>query len=169
MFTWDQLRSIPSRCVNPHILLHGAGHSVPLVSAAIASAVEGMLREADAFASTKTGLQNGDHRRSGDGGSRAGDKFVSSSSRLTGVTKRSNPAIPMQSTDELEHDSLALAMTPTSPRAKASLAHLTGLRGVFIILVVILHFVPRPYENHGTTLFVDHVDVAKGWLVQDIA
>ena len=35
---------------------------------------------------------------------------------------------------------------------------MTGLRGLFIGLVVFLHYVPRPYENPGSLDFVDKVD-----------
>ena len=89
---------------------------------------------------------------------------------VTGSAFRSTATAAVNGTgkDELEYDSLALLAPQEAPK-KAPLAHMTGLRGLFIVLVVLLHFIPRPYENPQSTSFVDQVDVAKGWYVQDVA
>ena len=70
-------------------------------------------------------------------------------------------------TDQLQYDSMALLVNK-APTKMAPLSHLTGLRGVFILMVVLFHFVPRPSENVGSRNFVDQIDVAKGWAVQDV-
>ena len=163
MFTWDQLRSIPAKCANPLIVLHGAGHAVPLVSAQIANAVELTLQQADVLAAAKAELPAVADNSSADDGK---NQASSNGGRLTTVAE--GKTLPSNS-GELEYDSLALLNAPKEPEKKAPLAHLTGLRGLFIVLVVILHFVPRPYENVGAKLFVDFTDVAKGWAVQDYA
>ena len=164
-FTWDQLRGIPEKCQNPLIVFHGAGHSVPLVTASIAHGVEATLCQAEVLAATKAARTasspaDGDEQRGGDddGGDGGGrlNAVAEGAARLAGAGD-----------DELEYDSLAL-LAPKEPEKKPYLAHLTGIRGLFIGLVVCMHFVPRPTENHGSLDFVDKVDIARGWFIQDL-
>ena len=159
VFTRDELLNIPfSKCTNPTLIFHGAGHAVPLVSDAISDALESLLQRADIVASSKdysTAIVQGIAVADGEG-----------DSRLMSVAE--GAPRPSGGSGDLEYDSLALLNgPPKEPPKKAPLAHLTGLRGFFIMLVVIIHFVPRPYSNKGETVFVDYVDVAKGWMLQD--
>ena len=165
-FTWEQLRSIPEKCANPLIAFHSAGHAVPMVNDSIADAVMSTLRRADLLAATKA-LSPGLLPAKTDESSDAALNGVAGG-RLTTVTAGIPRAKHPQGAADLEYDSLEL-VAPKEPPKKKALAHLTGLRGFFIMLVVLDHFIPRPSENIGQINFVDQIDVSKGWYVQDLA
>ena len=167
VFSQEQLLGIPTiKCTNPLVVFHSAGHTVPMVSASIHDAVDALLLRAEIVASAKAVLTFGD----GDDKGKPMPGEPQSDGRLVTVAEGaiSRPAGP-QGADDFEYDSLALLTGGSGPPKKAALAHMTGLRGFFIMFVVLHHFVPRPYENVGSTNFIDHVDVAKGLPVQDFA
>ena len=187
IFTRDQLLDIPDfRCVNPFILIHGAGHSVPLATAAVSSAVEALVRRSAQVASACDAdhdSQIQDHPSAQVPGADAGDAHVSSDAyayQVLAVARTSNatkqPPKGDQAAFQLTYDSLALVSDTQASQSGQSgvkttlpLAHLTGIRGVLILLVVLGHFVPRPVEPIDTTTFVEYSEVAKGWPVQDLA
>ena len=117
-FTWDQLRGIPEKCANPVIVFHGAGHSVPLVTASIANAVDGILRQAEALALTKAARAAS--LPAGDDGSSGGEDGVGGDGggRLMAVAEGAPRPSGPTGDDELEYDSLALRCSPKNQKRR---------------------------------------------------